>query len=171
MAFFENIGKTAKPQNPYYSTGKGNGGLKEVESSFLITTGNHANGDVFILCGAMSLADRVARLDGLTPALTGATDCDLGLYTKNHLGEYVVIPSAGDILWDGITLASATAFRNQLIAFNTSLDATKNIGELLGKNSDEQYANGIFLGLKLNNKSTATSEKLNLIVIIEGATQ
>jgi hypothetical protein len=169
MAFFENIGKTAKPQNPYYSTGKGNGGLKEVESSFLITDDNHTAGDVFILCGAMSLADRVARLDGLTPALAAADNCDLGFYTKNHLGEYVEIDA--DILWDGITLVSATAFRNQLIAFNTSLDATKNIGELLGKNSDEQYANGIYLGLKLNDASTTASAKLNLIVIIEGATQ
>lgn len=171
MAYIENIGKTAKPQNPLYTTGKGTSGLKKVESGFLITTGNHANNDVFVLCGPLSLADRIAIIEGVTPALTGAINCDLGFHTKNNLGDYIEITDAEDILWDGIDLKDALAWRNQLIALNGALDRTKNIGELLGKNSDEQYANGIFLGLKFIAKSTAASEKLDLYITIEGATQ
>lgn len=171
MTYIESIGKTNKPQNPYYTTGKGTSGKKEVESNFLITTGNHANNDVFVLCGALSLADRIAIIQGKTPALTGAINCDLGFHTKNNLGDYIEIADAEDILWDGVDLKDALAWDNQLIALNAALDRTKNIGELLGKNSDEQYANGIYLGLKFIAKSTATSEKLDLYITIEGATQ
>jgi hypothetical protein len=160
---------TAEPKNPAFKTGKN---FRKVDSKFALTSANSDAGDILELAGALSFADRVAGLyanvsTGL-PALTSATDNDLGFYYKNSEGEYVELDK--DILWDGVSLASAsTTNGNYLTGKNASLDESQNIGELLGLGADKQPQGGVFLCLTVNTANTATAT-LRLSVEIDEAT-
>jgi hypothetical protein len=157
-------GFTAFPDNPFYSVGK------KLRSSFYsktIATGAGTN-TLHVLSGPHTFGDKIAAIKGATPALTSAADNDLGFYRKKADGTFAAID--GDVLWDGVTLATALTYRELLGTLNTSLDRTKNIGQLLGLGSDQEPAGGVYLGLLIKTASTATSEVLNLEVIIEEAT-
>lgn len=160
---------TAEPKNPRFATGKM---TKTVEYEASITAANSDAGDLLILASGLSLADRISGLrpnSAGTPALTGATDNDLGFYYKDEKGNFVALDA--DILWDGVTLASALTSPNLLTALNASLDASKNIGELLGLGVDKEPHGGVYLVLTMNNANTATGPLLlRLAIDIDCAT-
>lgn len=169
MADKYSIGFTAVPKNPFWSVGKK---LRTVTSRFSITSANSAAGDVLVLSGPLTYSSRIARIfpASATPALTGATDNDLGFYRKNPSdGSMVEVDK--DILWDGVTLASAITYQDLLTTRNTSLDTTQNIGQLLGSAVSEEPAGGVFLCLTMNNANTASGPLiLELDVEYEEAT-
>jgi hypothetical protein len=167
MATFTGIrsnGFTEYPNNPANSVGKK---LRSVFYEKTIVTGEGTN-RLHILAGPMSYDTKVAAIIGATPALTSATDNDLGFYKQNDDGTFDDIDP--DILWDGVTLASALTYRELLGTLNTSLDRDDNIGTLLGKTIEEQPVGGVYLGLLIKTASTATSEVLKLEVVLEEAT-
>lgn len=164
-------GFTNYAKNPLYSGGKQ---LKSVFYEKTIATGAGTN-TLHILSGAHSFADKIAAIKGATPALTSANDCDLGFYKKNEDGSFTVLKnsagtSAVDILWDGADLSSALTYRELLGTTNTSLDRTKNIGQILGLGADSEPQGGVYLGLLIVVASTAASEVLKLEVVVEEAT-
>lgn len=166
MATFNSLGVTNAPKNTSFTIGKC---MKRIPfRSPAITAAGAVDGDIYILGGALQLNQRISGIFGTSPALTSANNNDLGFYTKDNDGNLVEIDK--DILWDGVTLASALAYNNLLLSLNTSLDVSKNIGQLLGKTNDMEYPNGIFLCLTILTKSTATSEKINWDIEIDPAT-
>lgn len=160
---------TSSPRNPRFESGKTS---RLVDFQTSITAANSAAGDKIVLAGPLQFGDRIAaiRSGGQgTPALTGATDTDLGFYYKKGDGSLAELDK--DILWDGITLASAVTYPDLLTGFNSALDRSKNIGQLLGKGADQEPAGGVFLVLTTNNANTATGPLLlNLQIEIDEAT-
>lgn len=160
---------TASPRNPRFESGKQ---PRVVDFQASITAANSANGDKIVLAGPLSFDDRIAALrtggQG-TPALTSAADNDLGFWYKDNAGNLVELDK--DILWNGITLASAVTYPDLLTGFNASLDRSKNIGQLLGKAADQEPAGGVYLVLQTNTANSATGPLLlNLFVDIDEAT-
>jgi hypothetical protein len=93
----------------------------------------------------------------------------LGFWFKDTSGTLVELDK--DILWDGITLASAVTYPDLLTGFNSALDGSKTIGQLLGKGSDQEPFGGVYLVLQTNNANTATGPLLlNLDVVVDCAT-
>jgi len=157
-------GFTAYPKDPLYSGGK------KLKSSFYektIATGAGTN-TLHILSGPLSMGSKIAAIYGATPALTSANNNDLGFWKKDADGGFTAIDA--DILWDGVDLSSALTFRELLGTLNTSLDRTKNIGQLLSLTEESSPVGGIYLGLYIQTASTATSEVLKLRIDIEEAT-
>ncbi len=155
MSDKENALATASDKNPRFKTGKK---TRVVEFSADLTAANSAVGDLLILASGLSFADRISGLfpNALTvPALTSATDNDLGFYYKDETGAYIELDK--DILWDGVSLASASTFGNLLTAKNAALDHSKNIGELLTLGVDKEPAGGVYLVLTMNVANTATA--------------
>lgn len=158
MSDFENALATASDKNPRFATGKK---TKTVEYEASITAAAATDGDQFILAGGLSFADRISGLrpnSAGTPALTSAVDNDLGFFYKKEDGTYVALDA--DVLWDGVTLATALTSPNLLTALNASLDHEKNIGELLSLGVDQEPAGGVYLVLTMNTKTTATGPLL-----------
>lgn len=158
MALAISIGKTAFPKSPMYGVGEK---LRKVNAKFTFpTTGN--NGDQYILAGPLTLDDRISRiLTQRLPALTSATDANLGFYySKDNLatqaGLVPVKSGGGNELWSGVSLASAvTTYQDVLTAKNTSLDNTKAIRDLLSFGPDQGPIGGIFLVLTLPTANSA----------------
>lgn len=169
MADKVNALATAQPNNPRFASGKK---TRTVEYEASVTAANSAAGDKFILASGLSFSDRVAGIrpnSAGTPALTGTTDTDLGFFYKNEAGDFKELDA--DILWNGVTLASALTSPNLLTALNASLDASKNIGELLGKGVDQEPVGGVYLVMTTNNANTATGPLLlSLAIDIDEAT-
>ena len=157
-------GFTEYPNNPANTVGKK---LRTVFYEKTIATGAGAN-TLHILAGPLSYDSKIAAIHGATPALTSATDNDLGFWKLEDDGSFTEIDA--DILWDGVTLASALTYRELLGTLNTSLDRDDSIGTLLGKTNEEQPVGGVYLGLLIKTASTAASEVLKLEVSIEEAT-
>lgn len=169
MADKPNTLAAAKTKNPRFRTGKK---TRTVEYAGVFTAANSGAGDKCVLAGPLSLADRISavRPGGAgTPALTGATDNDLGFYTYDSAGALKEIDK--DIIWNGVTLASALTAPNLLTSLNTSLDHSKNIGELLSLGVDQEPSRGVFLVLTTNAANTATGPlTLQLFIDIDEAT-
>lgn len=169
MADKENALATAQTRNPRFATGKM---TKTVEFEASITAANSAAGDKFFLVSGLSFADRISSIrpnSAGTPALTSAADNDLGFFYKDGNGDYVALDA--DILWNGVTLASALTSPNLLTTLNASLDASKNIGQLLGLGIDKEPAGGVYLVLTTNTANTATGPLLlRLAIDIDCAT-
>lgn len=169
MANIENVLAVAETKNPRFQSGKM---TKTVEYEASITTAAATDGDLYILASGLSFADRISGLranSAGTPALTAAIDNDLGFFYKDEKGAYQALDA--DILWDGVTLASALTSPNLLTTLNASLDASQNIGQLLGLGIDKEPAGGVFLGLTMNTKTTAVGPLLlRLAVDIDCAT-
>lgn len=148
---------TSSPNNPAFESGKP---YRYINSSFSLTGANSDNGDILEIAGPFSFSDRIAGLYANTsaglPALTAASDNDLGFYYKNADGDYVELDK--DILWDGVSLASADASNgNYLLGKNSSLDESQNIGELLGLGADKMPSGGVYLCLTMNTATSATA--------------
>lgn len=156
-------GFTEQPDNPANSHGKQ---LTSVFYEKTIATGAGVN-TLHILSGPLSYDAKIAQIVGSTPALTSATDNDLGFWKKNEDGTFTAIDQ--DILWDGADLSSALSYRELLGTLNTSLDRDDNIGTLLSLTSESEPVGGIYLGLYIQTASTAASEVLKLEVQIEQA--
>ena len=159
------LGKTSKPDNPYYTSGKC---LREVEKRYNVLAADVADGDTYILAESLSYADRIDSV--LAPngviALTSATDNDLGFYKKDKDGNLTAIDA--DVLWSGVDLSSASTGYQDLLYKNGSIDRVASIGELLGKSVEDQPAN-LCLVLTTNVKSTAANTIFNLKTVIEKA--
>lgn len=160
---------TSSPNNPRFESGTCN---RVVDFQTSISAANSEAGDIIVISGPHRFADRIAALrtggQG-SPALTGATDNDLGFYYKDSLGDLKELDK--DVLWNGITLATAVTYPDLLTGFNSALDRSKNIGELLNKGADQEPAGGVFLCLTMNSANTATGPLLlNLFVDIDEAT-
>lgn len=169
MADLTNALATAQPNNPRFASGKK---TKTVDLKLAITSAGAANGDKHILSGPHSYADRIAAIRPRgqgTPALTSAADNDLGFYYKNEDGDLVELDK--DILWDGVTLASALTYPDLLTGLNASLDESKNIGQHLGKYVDQEPFGGVYLVLTMNTASTANGTLRLSIDVDEGTTQ
>ena len=160
---------TAQPKNPRFGSGKK---TRTVEFEASVTAANSDAGDKFILASGLSFADRIAGLrpnSAGTPALTSAANNDLGFFYKNEAGDFKELDK--DVLWDGVTLASALTSPNLLTALNASLDASKNIGQLLGLGADQEPVGGVYLVLTTNTANTATGPLLlRLAIDIDEAT-
>ena len=122
------------------------------------------------MAGPLSLGDRVAALRPNAadlPAITSATDNDLGFYRVDAAtGDLIAIDA--DILWDGVDLSSASTDANLLTGKNASLDESLSVAEHLGVGVDKDYGN-IYLCLTTNVAPTSTPV-LRLAVDIDEAT-
>ena len=165
MATFRTNGFTEYPNNPANSVGKK---MRSVFTENTVTAAGGTDGDVYILAGPLTFDDKINAIKGATPAMTSANDNDLGFYKKKSDGTFAAIDA--DILWDGVTLVTALTYRELLGTLNTSLDRDDNIGKLLGLGNDAEPFGGVYLGLTINTKSTATTVDLKLEVVIEEAT-
>lgn len=158
---------TAEPKNPRFQTGKT---TKTVEFEAAFTSANSDDGDKIVLAEGLSLADRISAIRPNAtnvPALTSATDNDLGFFYKDEKGVLQALDA--DILWDGVTLASAYTGSNMLTGKNAALDQSKNIGELLGLGIDKEPFGGVYLVLTTNTANTATAT-VRLAIDIDCAT-
>lgn len=159
----------AQPSNPRFMSGKK---TRTVEFEGTFTAANSAIGDKCVLVEGLSFADRIAavRPKGQgTPALTSAADNDLGFFYRTVDGTLKELDA--DILWNGITLASAVTYPDLLTGFNASLDNSKNIGQLLGLGNDHPANGTVCLVLTTNVANTATGPLLlRLAVDIDEAT-
>lgn len=169
MTIRKNLGVAAFPRNPAFSVGKL---MRTVNCSITVpTTG--ANGDQYILAGPFSPDDRISRvLCQAFPALTSATDSNLGFYySKDQLVTLTpVVSGGGNELWSGVTLATAvTVFTDLLMSKNSSLDRTKAIRDLLSIGSDQEPFGGIYLVLTLPTANSAGGTG-NLDILVEEAT-
>jgi len=151
------------PSNPANSVGKA---LRTVFYEKTIATGAGTN-TLHILAGPLSYDAKVAAVIGATPALTSANANDLGFWKKDADGGFTAIDA--DILWANADLSSALTYRELLGTLNTSLDRDDNIGTLLGKTSEVEPEGGVYLGLYIKTASTAASEVLKLMVLLEEA--
>lgn len=159
----------AQPRNPRFESGKR---TRTVEYEGTFTAANSAIGDKCVLAGPLRFGDRIAAIrpgGAGTPALTSASDNDLGFFYKKSDGTLVELDA--DILWNGVSLASALTHPNLLTALNASLDASKNIGQLLSKGDDQEPHGGVYLVLTTNVANTATGPLLlRLFIDIDEAT-
>lgn len=168
MATIRTTGFVAKPRNPVYSVGKQ---YRTVPAGAALVSTAMTNGDILILAGPLTYSERIARVmsPNATPALTAAADAKLGFF-QMVAGVPKVIKSGSDaLLWTSATLVSSLSARDLLFHFNSALDATKNIGELLAQGVDQEPAGGVFLGLTFVTKPSANGT-LDLDVVIEEAT-
>ena len=167
MAKISNQLAVSKPKNPSFQSGEPRAA---VDVKYDFSTFTSADGDVLVLA-EVSLGDRVSGIYANTsaglPALTAATDNDLGFYRLNGEGDLIAIDA--DALWDGVTLASAnTSTGNLLTGKNAALDESLNVAEHLGVGYDADYGT-IFLCLTTNTATSATPV-LRLKVEIDKAT-
>ncbi len=159
-------GLTAYPNNPLWTVGKH---LKQVRYTRTITDAETTAGDIYILAGPLTFGDRIDSVIGSTPAFTSSNDCDLGFYKKNADGTYTAL-STGDTLWNGVDLSSALSYRELLGTLNTSLNRSKNIGQLLSLGADSEPVGGVYLGLKFVVASTGGTVILDLLINVDEAT-
>lgn len=163
MATWNNQGYTAKDRNPMYQTGKK---LLTVNARAPIDVSEVADGDIWVLA-QVSLTARVHRIVvGKSFICAAATDNDFGFYRKVN-GVLVAIDK--DILVDGIDFTYGLVAGYDILSANTSLDRTKNAGELLDVSTDDGYAE-IYLCMTMNTKETTTDNVIDLDVVIEEST-
>lgn len=159
-----------EPFNPRFKTGKT---TRTVEFAADLTSANSDDDDQIVLASGLSLADRISGIRANStsiPALTSATDNDLGFFYKNEEGVLKeLVAGSGAILWDGVSMATAFTGQNALFAKNAALDKSKNIGDLLGLGNDQDRFRGLFLVLTMNTANTATAT-LDLAIDIDCAT-
>ncbi len=165
MTTYQSVGKVAKPNNPIFQSGKK---LRTTAFRKTITDAESEANDLYILGGPYSYDDRLHSIVGANPAQTSNDDVDLGFYKKNEDGTYTAIDA--DILWDDADLSSAITYRNLLTHLNSSLDTTKNIGELLSLSSESEPVGGVYLGMLNKVASTGGTLILELDINIDEAT-
>lgn len=168
MATVYNQGRTAKPRNPFYQTGKQ---LQMVHSRLRVDVATNANGDVFVLAEGISAADRVHRIraGNASGTLTAANDNDIGFYKYKADGTLVAVSK--DKLVDGADYSGGITAGTDLLAGMSDTDAVKSVGELLGVGVDAEPIGGYVLAMTMNTKATTTSRTLDFDVLIEKATR
>lgn len=169
MANQRTTGFTAKPRNPDYTVGKKH---RTVPARAALVTASMADGDTVELGGPFTYGDRIARVltPNASPALTAATNVKLGFFMKGADGTLALIKTGSDaLLWNGVTLAAALSARDLLFDRNSSLDSTKNIGELLAQGADAEPQGGVYLVMTFPTKPSVDGV-LDLDVMVEEAT-
>lgn len=169
---FKSTGFTAYSKNPLYTVGKK---IRSVDSRFALTSGTSNNGDQLVLAGGLTFGDKILGIISSSPAFTSANDNDLGFFKKNADGTFTALKdssgnSAKDILWNGVDLSSALSYRELLRTLNTSLDTTKNIGQILGLGADAEPVGGVYLILTMNTANSAAAPVVNFEIKVEEAT-
>lgn len=164
MATINTVGYDAKVRNPLYTAGKM---LRVIHAEAFIDVSEASAGDIYILARNLPVGARIHRIlsPNATPVVTAAADNDFGFYREDSLGNLVAVDA--DILVDGGSLTSALSARDLLNHFNTALDQTKTIGELLSIQSDEAYAGGLYLCMTMNTAATTTDATLDLDIVVE----
>lgn len=168
MTIYYGTGGVAFPRNPGFTVGKLMRTVNFKETA--PTTG--VNGDQYILAGPISFDSRVARiLTQRMPALTSATNANLGFYFKKSDGTFQVVKTGGgNELWSGVSLATAvTTYQDVLTGKNTSLDNTKTVRSLLSLGADQEPAGGVYLVLTLPTANTAGGV-MDMDIVIEEPT-
>jgi hypothetical protein len=169
MANQRTAGFIAKPRNPEYTVGKKH---RTVQATAALVSASMTNGDTLELAGPLTFDARIARVftPNASPALTAAADVKLGFFYKDTNGNLVLIKAGSDaVLWNGVTLASALSTRDLLLGLNSSLDTTKNIGDLLAMTTDQEPAGGVYLVMTFPTKPSVNGT-LDLDIVIEEAT-
>jgi len=169
MANQRTAGFIAKPKNPEYTVGKKH---RTVQSTFSLVTASMADGDTVELAGPLTFDDRVARIfsPNATPTMTAATNAKLGFFYKDTNGNLVLIKAASDaVLWNGVSLVTSVSARDLLLHYNSSLDTTKNIGDLLALGTDSEPSGGVYLVLTFPTKPSVNAT-YDLDISIEEAT-
>lgn len=170
MATIRSREYTAAPNAPVTGTGIC---TKTTRSSYSITAAASSNGDVYILGGPYQVDAKLLHIiaPNGTPALTSATDNDIGFFKKDENGDFVAIDA--DVVVDGGDLSSAITdggvdlIRN----LNAAYDTTQTIGDLISITNEVQPNGGIYLGLTTNTATTAVGPViLDLDVVIAPAT-
>lgn len=142
-----NAGFNADPKNPVFSTGKV---LKTIVAKFATTA--TAN-DVIVLAQGLpaSAVIRAIRFPRGTPAISGCTDVDFGLY--RHDGAVV----DADALADGVSFGSAkTGYQDVLGSSIGSFDVDKNLAELAGTTIDKAPIGGYDVCATINTGAAGT---------------
>jgi hypothetical protein len=166
---YTSLGVANYPNDPIFKEGKR---VRSVFFSKTVTsTGpGSVNGDTLILAGPFTMDERILAVKGATPAMTSANSNDLGFWMKKADGTFAVAKSGGGAeLWSAVDLSSALSYRELLSDRNSSLDLTKNVGDLLSLTNESMPIGGLYLGLRINTANTAASVNLNLEVVIEEA--
>lgn len=101
----------------------------------------------------------------LCSAVTGAADCDIGLYEEGVKGKAL----AADILADGLTLATATGITSPLNGLKSlSLDNVgKRIYELAGHSRNKKDT-GYDVCLTANSAATAAGKAVVIATFVQG---
>lgn len=166
---YTSLGVANYPNDPVYTSGKKNRSVYFNKTVTSTGPGSVA-GDTFILAGPFNMDTRILEVMGATPAMTSASSCDLGFWYKKADGTYAVVKSGGgNELWSAVDLSSALTYRELLSDRNSSLDLTKNVGDVLSLTNESMPIGGVYLGLRLNNANTAASVNLNLKTVLEEA--
>lgn len=167
---------TAKPRNPRFASGTK---ARKQEFKAALTSANSDAGDEILLAGPFSFEDRISGIfpNGDTvPALTSATDNDLGFFFKDETGTLQPVKDADgvdvgtDVLWNGVSLATEFTGHNILLAKNAALDESLSIGGHMGLGPDLQPFGGVYLVWTMNTANTATATYRLFIEIDEATT-
>lgn len=169
-----NLGKTAKPRDPYYQTGKA--ALLNIRGRLQVVVASAAIGDIYVLAEGLSLADRVDAViaKATSGALTAATSNDIGFYKYNNLGVLVPVKaSGGNELISAADYSAGLTANTDLIIGITDVNSTKSIGEMFSPvlGPDAEPIGGVVLGLRTNVAPTTTNRTLDIQVVIEEATR
>lgn len=133
MAKKQTLGYTAKPSDPLYTNGKY---IREVLAAISITAAAAAN-DVHVLAHNIPIDAQVVGifLPSGSAQIADLTDVDFGFHRADNDAALGI-----DALADGVNFsAAARTYAVDLI----ESDTTKNIGELLSLQSDEEPSGGV----------------------------
>jgi len=166
MTVYYNDGRTAKPSNPVYRTGKK---MKTVTSKVSIDVSEATNGDVYVLAEGLTVNSRIHRIMLPQGAVqfAAAADNDIGFY---YMKGSTLTAVDADILVDGWDLTAAATACIDVLSKNSSLNKSSTIGDLVSLNSDSTYADGLYLCLTVNTKETTADKVLDFDVVIEEPT-
>lgn len=137
MAKKQTLGYTAKPSDPLYTNGKY---IREVLAVISITAAAAVN-DVHVLAHNIPIDAQVVGifLPSGSAIIAGLTDVDFGFHRADNDAALDT-----DVLADGVNFsAAARASAVDLIGSGLTFDTTKNIGELLSLQSDEEPSGGV----------------------------
>lgn len=157
MANQSTDGKTAKKTRPLYNQGEER---KFVDALVGVEAG-WSDGDTVILAYNLPIDTIVSRINlpSGSPAITGATDYDIGFYEPADAdGQGLGDVLDKDVLADGVSFASARNNALDILGSGVTLDKTKTIGELLSLTSENAPAGGVHLVLTLNTAGSGAGD-------------
>lgn len=147
MTVISSSGYAAKPSNPLFSSGSQ---VRAAQFTKIFTGSDTDAGDVLRIA-QMNLSDCLVGLPTFSGSMTGASDCDVGIYKSTDGGTTLTVVDK-DIYLDGIDFSSGID-KADLLNSNTALLRYKSVGELLSL-TEESAAAQYFLCLTLNNDNT-----------------
>lgn len=151
-------GKTAESSRPLYNQGE----ARQVVQAIVGVEATWNDADTCILAYNLPINTIVSRINlpSGSPAITGATDYDIGFYKPADAdGQGLGDALDADALVDGASFTSARTSAIDLLGKNVSgFDKTETIGEILGLTSETAPAGGVHLVLTLNTAGSAAGD-------------